>query len=313
MNPIVFSLPGQEALAAHLSNALGAEPGILKLRQFPDGETYVRIGSAVWGRTAILVCGLDQPNGKSLPLYLAAATLREHGARQVLLVAPYLAYLRQDKIFQEGEGLTSHHYARWLSSFLDGLVTVDPHLHRIRHLDDIYSIPTRVAAAAPAIAQWLLHNQPKSLLIGPDAESEQWVSRIAREAGCPYLVLTKERLGDRKVALRLPELEQHHDHQPVLIDDIIASAGTMIETVGRLRQAGLPAPTCIGVHPIFAGSAYQDLIQAGAARVLSCNSIAHASNAIDVHGLIAEAVAELLLPTPIVKPASASAAAAVPA
>lgn len=296
MNPIVFSLPGQESLAAHLSGALGAEAGALQLRQFPDGETYVRIGSAVWGRTAILVCGLDQPNGKSLPLYLAAATLREHGARRVLLVAPYLAYLRQDKIFQEGEGLTSQHYARWLSSFLDGLVTVDPHLHRIRHLGDIYSIPTKVAAAAPAIAQWLLHNQPNSLLIGPDEESEQWVSRIAREAGCPYLVLTKERLGDRKVALRLPEMEQHREHQPVLIDDIIASAGTMIETVGRLRQAGLPAPTCIGVHPIFAGSAYQDLIQAGAARVLSCNSIAHVSNAIDLHGRIAEALAELLEP-----------------
>lgn len=304
MSPIVFSLPGQEALAAHLCNTLGAEPGALNLRQFPDGETYVRIGSAVWGRTAILVCGLDQPNGKSLPLYLAAATLREHGARRVLLVAPYLAYLRQDKIFQEGEGVTSHHYARWLSSFLDGLVTVDPHLHRIRHLDDIYSIPTRVAAAAPAIAQWLLHNQPKSLLIGPDEESEQWVSRIAREAGCPYLVLTKERLGDRKVALRLPEMEQHREHQPVLIDDIIASAGTMIETVGRLRQAGLPAPTCIGVHPIFAGSAYQDLIQAGAARVLSCNSIAHTSNAIDVHGLIAQAVAELLEPVASTRPAT---------
>lgn len=296
MSPIVFSLPGQESLAAHLSGALGAEAGALQLRQFPDGETYVRIGSAVWGRTAILVCGLDQPNGKSLPLYLAAATLREHGARRVLLVAPYLAYLRQDKIFQEGEGLTSQHYARWLSSFLDGLVTVDPHLHRIRHLGDIYSIPTKVAAAAPAIAQWLLHNQPNSLLIGPDEESEQWVSRIAREAGCPYLVLTKERLGDRKVALRLPEMEQHREHQPVLIDDIIASAGTMIETVGRLRQAGLPAPTCIGVHPIFAGSAYQDLIQAGAARVLSCNSIAHVSNAIDLHGRIAEALAELLEP-----------------
>ena len=183
-----------------------------------------------------------------------------------------------------------------MSSFLDGLVTVDPHLHRIRHLGDIYSIPTKVAAAAAAIAQWLLHNQPNSLLIGPDEESEQWVSRIAREAGCPYLVLTKERLGDRKVALRLPEMEQHREHQPVLIDDIIASAGTMIETVGRLRQAGLPAPTCIGVHPIFAGSAYQDLIQAGAARVLSCNSISHVSNAIDLHGRIAEALAELLEP-----------------
>lgn len=62
--------------------------------------------------------------------------------------------MRQDKRFRPGEAITSRTYARLLSSSLDFLVTVDPHLHRWHSLDELFAIRTRVVAAAPAIAGW---------------------------------------------------------------------------------------------------------------------------------------------------------------
>lgn len=294
MSPLVMGLPGNETLTLALARGLNAEPCELNLRQFPDGETYVRVGGAVSGRCVVLACGLERPDTKSLPLYLTAATLREQGTQRLILAAPYLAYMRQDKVFHEGEGVSARHYAHWLSSFVDALVTVDPHLHRIHSLDEIYSIPTRVAAAAPAISRWIREHLPTALLIGPDEESRQWVAEVARAADCPFIVLNKIRRGDREVEVSVPDVDRWGGHMPVLVDDIISTAHTMIETVGHLRRAGLPPPTCVGVHAVFAGQAHDELIAAGATRVVTCNTIVHPTNAIDVHPLVVDAVTNLL-------------------
>jgi ribose-phosphate pyrophosphokinase len=72
------------------------------------------------------------------------------------------------------------------------------------------------------------------------------------------------------------------DRTPVLLDDIISTAQTMIETIAHIRAAGLAPPVCVGVHAVFAGRAYEDLKAAGAQRIATCNTIEHASNAIDI-------------------------------
>lgn len=295
MSAIVIGLPGNETLVAALARGLNAEQGALTIRQFPDGETYVRSGGTVLGRSVVLACGLERPDAKTLPLYLTAATLREQGAQRLILVAPYLAYMRQDKVFHEGEGVSAGHYARWLSSFVDALVTVDPHLHRIHDLAEIYSIPTRIVAAAPAISQWIRERLPMALLIGPDQESRQRVASVALSSNCPFVVLNKIRRGDRDVEVSVPDVDHWRDHVPVLVDDIISTAHTMIETVGHLRRFGLQPPTCIGVHAVFAGQAYDQLLAAGAAAVVTCNTIAHPTNAIDIHPAIIASVSSLLV------------------
>ncbi|MCA1481376.1 phosphoribosyltransferase family protein, partial [Bradyrhizobium sp. NBAIM08] len=139
--------------------------------------------------------------------------------------------------------------------YFDGLVTVDPHLHRYDSLDAVYWTPSRVVHAAPLLAQWIQNNAYQPLLIGPDSESEQWVSEVARLAGAPYLVLEKVRRGDRDVSVSVPDVGRWLNHTPVLVDDIISTARTMIETVGHVRAAGLLPPICVGVHGIFADRA----------------------------------------------------------
>src|SRR3546814_19908207 len=81
--------------------------------------------------------------------------MRAIGPRSVQLVAPYLAYMRQDRRFHDGEALTSRQFAQLLSAEFDGLVTVDPHLHRYGNLQEIYSIETEALAASPLLAEWI--------------------------------------------------------------------------------------------------------------------------------------------------------------
>jgi ribose-phosphate pyrophosphokinase len=268
---------------------LGFELGQLDTRQFPDGETYLRFMTNPEGRSIALLCTLEHPNEKFLPLIFAAATARELGAAKIGLIAPYLAYMRQDRRFKPGEAVTSQETARLLSGAFDWLVTVDPHLHRYSSLADIYTIPTRVVHAAPLVSQWIKKNVPDPLIVGPDAESEQWVSAVAKDAGAPFSVLEKVRRGDREVEISLRNLDSWTGRTAVLVDDIISSGRTMIEAVRLLTSRGWAPPLCIAVHGLFADGSDMILAQAGA-RVVTSNSVSHRTNDIDVVEILAEAV-----------------------
>lgn len=290
MKPLVFALHGQDKLSAALAVLLGGETGHLTIRRFPDGESYVRLDTPVANRPVVLVCNLRDPDVKILQICFAAAAAKELGAAHVGLVAPYLAYMRQDRRFQPGEAITSASFARLVGGFVDWLVTADPHLHRYDLLGEIYAVPAAAVRAAPLIAQWIRENVGSPWLIGPDAESVQWVSEVAHGAAAPYTVLEKIRRGDREVEVSLPDVDTHRARTPVLVDDIISTGHTMIETIAHLKRAGLAPPVCIGVHAVFADRAYEDLLAAGAARVVTCNTIPHPSNAIDLSEQIAAAI-----------------------
>lgn len=296
MRPILFALPGNEPLTRTLADRTALTHGALELHRFPDGESLVRLQTPVASHDVVFVCTLDRPDTKVLPLLFAAATARELGARRVGLVAPYRAYMRQDRAFRASEGVTSAYFARMLSAAFDWLVTVDPHLHRRSSLDEIYSMPSRVLHAAPVVARWIAAQVPDAVLVGPDQESEQWVGAVAAAAGVPHTVLAKQRRGDRDVRVSAPDLSSWSDRTPVLLDDIVSTAHTMIRTVEQLRRSWARRPVCVAVHAVFVGDAYGELRAAGAARIASCNTIVHESNAIDVAPLLAEGLAGMLQP-----------------
>lgn len=287
MSPVLFNLSAAESLASGLWPAAGEEWGALSQRQFPDGESYVRLLSEVRGRDVVMLCTLDRPDTKTLALLYAVAAARDGGALSVGLVAPYLAYMRQDKAFHPGEAVTSRAFARLLSEAFDWIVTVDPHLHRFRSLDAIYTIPSFTVGAAVPVGEWIRANVDRPVIIGPDEESGQWVEQIARVARAPATVLRKTRRGDYDVSIAADGLDLPEGATPVIVDDIASSARTMIEAVKIIRSAGAPPPVCIAVHAIFAGDSYEELRQAGAARIVSTNAVNHPSNAIDLTPVLA--------------------------
>lgn len=290
--PLLIALPGNETLTQSLAGLLGAEIGHIELRAFPDGETYLRFTTSVLDRRIALVCTLDHPDTKMLQLLFAAAAAKDLGAKQVGLVAPYLAYMRQDRRFKPGEAVTSREVARLLSEAFDWLVTVDPHLHRYGSLAEIYRIPTRVAHAAPLISQWIKANAPQALVIGPDSESEQWVSAVATAAGAPFTVLEKVRHGDRDVEVTMRDLDRLGARTPVFVDDIISSGRTMAEALRLMAGRTTQHPVCIAMHGLFAD--HSDRLLAASARLVTSNTVVHPSNALDVAPLLAPNVRELM-------------------
>jgi ribose-phosphate pyrophosphokinase len=197
--------------------------------------------------------------------------------------------MRQDSRFRPGEGITASYFAKLMSSVVDWLVTVDPHLHRLDSLDHVYSIPTTIARAAPAIGGYIKDNITKPVLVGPDAESVQWVSAVADACGAPFVILEKTRRGDRDVSISAPD-RPWDGHTPVLIDDIVSTGKTMVEATRQLRAAGSAPPTCIAIHAVFADAVNDELVAAGARGIITCDTIPHATNEICVAPQIADAV-----------------------
>lgn len=287
MKPVAFDMNLADDLAYELYQG-GLEAGEFESRHFPDGESYLRLLTPVRDRDVLLLCSLNRPDEKLLPLLFAAQAAREQGARRVGLVAPYLAYMRQDKAFRAGEAVTSTYFAQVLSAAFDWLVTCDPHLHRHKSLGEIYSIETTVISATRSIAEWIGAHVPFPILFGPDEESEQWVSRIAGQIDAPFSVFTKRRSGDRSVQISgRVELD---GRTPVIVDDIVSSAHTMAEAVKLLRRDGVNKPVCVGVHGLFAGDAMAALLEAGAGRIITSNTVLHETNGFSVGRELREAI-----------------------
>ncbi len=287
MTPILFAFPRVDQLAAHLCERLGAQMGTLRWRHFPDGESLLALEGECRGRDVVIVGTLRDPDPLALPLLFAARTARELGARSVGLAAPYLAYMRQDARFHPGEALASAHFASFLSSIFDWLVTVDPHLHRRHDLGALFGIPVEHVTAIPPIGEWIRANVANPILIGPDDESAQWVQPLGVAIGAPILALSKQRLGDREVEVCSLPTAEIEGRTPVIVDDIISSGRTLMQVVRRLRVATPAAPACVAVHGIFAADAYQEILDAGVGRVVTTNTIPHPTNAIDIVPVLA--------------------------
>ncbi len=290
MQPIIFNFPKYQNLANSISTKLQYKQGKLEMRHYPEGESYVRLLSDVKNQEVILICGLEDANQNAMAIMFFAAVAKELGASRVGLIAPYLGYMRQDKRFNDGEAITSNIFAGFLSKQVDWLLTIDPHLHRHKTLEEIYSIPCFTLHATNLIANWIKNNVTNPLLIGPDSESQQWVEEVAKIADVPFIILSKIRYGDSDVKVSIPEIEKYKTHTPILIDDIIATASTMIATINHLKNAEMDNPVCIGVHAIFAEDAYQKLQAVTNNKIITCNTIEHFSNGIDVSDLIVDSL-----------------------
>lgn len=114
------------------------------------------------------------------------AAAREFGAQRVRSIAPYLPYMRQDKRFHPHEAVSAPLFAGILEECSDWLVTADPYLHRNPELSMLYRVPTRAAATAPLVADWIRDNVPDAIVIGPGSESELRHRGISSDSDCRH-------------------------------------------------------------------------------------------------------------------------------
>ncbi|MFV8817739.1 ribose-phosphate diphosphokinase [Haliea sp. E17] len=283
--------------AERLARASGLACAAYQVHRFPDQELRLALpfaeGDAL-PQTLVVYRSLDRPNDKLIELLLIARHARQLGVSSLLLVAPYLAYMRQDIAFHPGEIVSQKVIGAFLAELFDGVITVDPHLHRIRELSE--AIPGEHAIAlhgAPRLAELIGRRRDEPLLIGPDAESRQWVEMAASQLGCDYGVCSKQRHGDKQVEIALPDIAVA-GRQVVLMDDVASSGRTLARACELLLQAGAASVDVAVTHALFAGDALEVLRAAGVGEVWSTDCISHASNAIDMAPVLSQALLPLL-------------------
>jgi len=275
--------------AARIARLAGMACARIERHRFPDGELKLRLPARLPQRVALLRSLVD-PNEKLVELLLAAQTARALGATQLTLIAPYLAYMRQDIAFAPGEAVSQRIVGRFLAGLFDAVITVDPHLHRVATLQEAVPVPRAVAlSGAPLLADLIARQRPRALLIGPDEEAAQWVAQAAARHGFDHAVCRKVRHGDRQVEIALPPTDVR-GRAVVLLDDVASSGHTLAQAARALRAAGAASVDVAVTHALFAGDAGQLLHDAGIRQVWSTDCIAHPSNAVSMAPAIATAL-----------------------
>ncbi|MDL2336918.1 MAG: ribose-phosphate diphosphokinase [Pseudomonadota bacterium] len=288
----VLAFDDERQLASSLALALGLPLALIERHRFPDGELKLRL-PAVLPPCVVLLRSLHQPNEKLVELMIVAPAARELGAQRLLLVSPYLAYMRQDIAFAPGEAVSQRHIAGWLASRFDAVVTVDPHLHRIASLQEVMPACRAVSlSAATLIGEWVAQQVSRPLLLGPDEESEPWVREAARACSpaADHGWCVKQRRGDRDVEVVLPPALNCKGRAVVLIDDVVSTGHTLMAAARLVLAAGALSVDVAVTHALFVGDALAELHASGVGQVWSTDCVPHASNAISVVPLIAHAL-----------------------
>jgi ribose-phosphate pyrophosphokinase len=165
---------------------------------------------------------------------------------------------------------------------------VDPHLHRTPRLGDAVPLARAVAITATSLmAAWLAGTEGEPLVIGPDEEAQQWVTRIASAGDFEHCVARKRRLGDRDVRIELPGME-FAGRKVVLVDDVASTGHTLAEAARQLAEKGAASVEVLVCHPLFANDAYEHLRSAGVSQIVSTDSIPHPSNRLRLDSILAK-------------------------
>ena len=263
----------------------------IAVHRFPDGELRVTVGPAA--STTILYVPLDQPNDKLISVLFTAEALRRNGAERLVLVAPYLCYMRQDKAFQPGEAISQKVIGSVLARTFDRVITVDAHLHRTKNIQSVFpGIEADNLSAMPAIAEVLQAAglDRRTVVVGPDAESEPWVSDLADRLGVVHAVAQKSRRGDHLVECRFTDPRLFAGRPTLLVDDIVSSGGTLIACAKAITAAGSASVDAIVTHALFAPESITEFAQNGIRSIRSTHSVPHPTNAIALDDLLAAAL-----------------------
>lgn len=291
MSATIQSLPSSSRDASRLAARLGVPFHEIAIHTFPDGEMRVTAGAAT--STTIIYASLDHPNDKLIALTFAAEALRRGGASRLVLVAPYLCYMRQDMPFHEGEAISQKVVGSLLARCVDRVITVDAHLHRTSDIRAVFpAIESENLSAMPAIADALQRSgiHPTTIVAGPDAESLPWVSRLAGRLGLSSAVAQKTRRDDRSVVIAFQNPAGIAGRPALIVDDIVSSGGTMIACARALTAAGATTIDAVVTHALFPERLYREMISSGIRSIRSTHSVPHSTNAIMLDDLFVDAL-----------------------
>ena len=290
MDKIVIGLENSKELAKNLAKKIKAKYLDVNVSSFPDGDLYLRVLGDV-SKKVVYVCESFQPNPNKtlLDLFFLGKTLKDLKAKKVIFLVPYLGFMRQDKRFNSGEAINAKIMSQIINECCDKIITIDPHLHRILKMSDVFTNGINLTANH-LIAKYIKNNFKNFVIIGPDWESFQWAEEIAKETNSKNTVMDKTRFSGRKIENKIKKEIDLKGKNIIIVDDIISTGKTMIGALKEAKKRGARSVNAIGVHGLFIEKGYEKMKKAGFNKIVSTNTIIHKTNKIDIIDLFLEKI-----------------------
>lgn len=288
MADIVISCSGAKHITKKIAKKLKVSYSELSVNKFPDNEFNINFPKSVKGKNVFLIQSFyGNINEKIVETLFAGYTAKDLGAKKVNLVALYFPYIRQDRRFHPGECVSGKVIFKMFSVF-DNISIVEPHLHRIKNIKGFSSKAKRIAVSEDIALYLKNKNIKNAVFIGPDIESKQWIAHVTKFLGKKPLVLRKERFAARKVRVKIHGKYDIKGKDIIIIDDIISTGHTMLETIKLIKKLKAKRIYCIAIHGIFADNALKKLRKY--AKVITCNTIPNPVTKINIANTIAKSL-----------------------
>lgn len=280
----LFALDPGDALAAALAAQLEEPLAPHELRVFEDGECKLRPLVDPRGDDAYVIASLHgdasgSPHDKLCRLLMFVSTLRDHGARRVTAVLPYLAYARKDRRTKPFDPVTLRYVAQWFEAAgTDQLIVLEA--HNVAALENAFRRPT-LHVSAHRLFDTLVAESPAStalVVASPDPggvkRAQLWRESLEQRLHRPigFAMVDKRRSAGVVSSERLVAGDVA-GADVLLLDDLIASGQTMQKAAHALREAGAREVSVFAAHGLFVGDAAEALADPAIARVVITDSV----------------------------------------
>jgi ribose-phosphate pyrophosphokinase len=293
----IFSGSSHPTLARAICKHIGIPLGVSKTHRFSNENLKVKIEENVREQDVFVIQTSCPPVSDGImELLILIDALRHSSARRITAVLPYFPYARSDKKDEPRISITARLMADLLETAgADRVLTMDLHSPQVQ---GFFRIPADQLSAVPLLCEHLKHKElGDAVVVAPDAGEAKDAARVAKWLNVSLAIIDKRRFGDDEKPRAISLVGDVRDKHAILIDDEIATAGTMVEAVEFVRSEGARKVTVLGVHPVLSGQAPERLRSAHVDEYIFSDSIPipeHKSNpritVISVAQLIAEAI-----------------------
>ena len=269
---MVFAGRGTPDLSAKVAEKLGIELGHVDIRTFADGEIYVKYMESVRGADVFIVQSTCRPVNENLvELLIMLQAARLASAHRVTAVVPWMGYSRQDKKSCPREPITARLVADILEAAgADRVITMDLHAGQ---LQGFFSVPVDHMTALSMIADYFkLKGLKDVVIVSPDAGGLKTAKRLADRMECEVAVLTKLR-PEHNVSRVMHVIGDVAGKTAIIIDDIIDTAGTLVNGVQALIDKGAKEVYASCTHPVLSGPAYERIAASSLKEVVVTDTI----------------------------------------
>jgi ribose-phosphate pyrophosphokinase len=271
---MLFGGRASRDLSHEVAQHLGIECGSVDIRDFSNGETYARFGESVRGTDAFVIQTHASPvNERIMEQLIMIDALKRASAKRISAVMPYYGYSRQDKKARSREPITAKLVADMFQvAGADRLITVDLHSGQVQ---GFFDGPVDHLTALPLLADYIRgHHERDLVVVAPDAGRVKTAEKMAGVLGCPLAFLHKRRSREVADTVEVREVVgEVAGLHCVLIDDEIATAGTIVQGAEVLMARGADRVTAAATHGVFSGPAIDRLKNSPIAEVVVTNTL----------------------------------------